>query len=384
MSNLLDYLDWRGDLTFDQSPFNEVDSLILSELSYLNFKNIVPAPELSNGLSVCEAAKAYFANKSPKRKHIVTLDEQIETMLEKMAQTPRFSNMHLNCYTEHVDMENAEQFSAITFETDKRHIYCAFRGTDDTLAGWQEDLELSCTAEVPSQKRAVQYLVTVAKQYPRYKIMLGGHSKGGNLAVYAAIFVPQRLQKRITDIWSNDGPGFHNYILDLPSYKRLESRIHTIIPRSSVVGMLLEHGEKYTVVDSDELGLLQHNALSWQVMGDHFITLPDINETAMNSSLAVREWLHNVSVKQRKDFIDALFSVLNASGAKTLTDLKTEKIRAIIPMAKAMMNVDKEVRNGLLNFVQLLLTHSTRMMIESLQQEVRKKSKFTHTSKKDE
>lgn len=384
MSNLLDYLDWRGDLTLEQSPFNEVDSLILSELSYLDFSDIVPAPGFSKGKSIQEVSKAFSQKKDLKEKIISCCDEQIQEMFEKLASTPRFCNMVLNCYTEHTDLENVEQFSAVTFEIDRHHIYCAFRGTDDSLAGWQEDLELSCTEQVPAQKRSVQYVQDVAKQYPRHKIMLGGHSKGGNLAVYAAIFVPLKLQKRIIDIWSNDGPGFHNYILNLPDYKRLENRIHTILPKSSVVGMLLEHGEEYTVVDSDELGLLQHNALSWQVMGNHFITLPDLNEAARNSSLAIREWLHSVSVEQRKEFIDALFHVLNSSGAKTITDLKAENIRALIPMAKAMMSVDKEVRNGLLDFVQLLLTHSTRMMIEDLQHEARKKSKLNHSTKKDE
>ncbi len=377
MSNLFDYLDWRGDLTLAQSPFNEVDSLIFSELSYLDFTDIVPTPSLSNGISIRDAYKKMVSQNQVNGKIVSNSDEQIKELFHKIASSPRFCNILLNCYVEHTDLDTVEQFSAITFEIDQRHIYCAFRGTDDSLTAWQEDLELSCTDEVPAQKRAVHYVQTVAKQYPRRKILLGGHSKGGNLAVYAGLFLPIKLQKRILDIWSNDGPGFHEYILDLPTYKRLESRIHTILPKSSIVGMLLEHGESYTVVDSDELGLMQHNPFSWQVIGDHFVTLPSINTAARNSSLAIREWLHSVSVEQRKSFIDALFDILNSSGAKTISDLKNENIRAVIPMAKAMMTVDKEVRNGLLDFIQLLLTNSTRILIEDLQQEARKKTKRT-------
>lgn len=375
MSNLFDYLNWRGDLTLEQSAFNEVDSLILSELSYINFTDIVPAPGDAQGVSICNVCDKIVKKRTSDTTLISNADEQIIELLLKLQETPRFANLVLNCYVEHTDLDTIEQFCAVTFEIDHRHIYCSFRGTDDSLTGWREDLELSCTDEVPAQKRAVRYVQAIAKQYPRRKILLGGHSKGGNLAVYAGLFVPIKLQKRILDIWSNDGPGFHEYILNSPNYKRLESRIHTILPKSSIVGMLLEHGESYTVVDSDELGLLQHNPFSWQVLGNHFVTLPSINIAAQNSSLAIRNWLQSVSMEQRKSFIDALFGILNSSGANSISSLKNEHIRAVIPMIKAMMNIDKEVRNGLLDFIQLLLTHNTKIMIEDFQQEARKKIK---------
>ncbi len=146
--------------------------------------------------------------------------------------------------------------------------------TDDTLAGWKEDFYLSCMQEVPAQKKAVEYTEAMARQYPRVKLRLGGHSKGGNLAVWAGVFCPLAVQRRIRSVWSNDGPGFHDEILSLPQHVRLEERIHTIVPRSSVVGMLLEHEEDYTVVDSSQQGLMQHDGFSWAVKGPRFCPTP--------------------------------------------------------------------------------------------------------------
>ena len=375
MANLLDYLDWRGDLTLDQAPFNEVDNLILAELSFVDFKDIVPGPDEGESVVLREAAAAFFA-KFPQGEKIdmgVLVPGAIPEMLRKMADSRRFGDMKLNCFVDHLDVGKGEQFAALAIETGDKGMYLSFRGTDDTLAGWKEDFELACMPEVPAQKKAVAYTWAVAKQFPRKKLRLGGHSKGGNLAVYAGVFCPENVQKRIIAVWSNDGPGFHNDLLDLPEHRRIAERIFSIVPKSSVVGMLLEHEEDYTVVDSDQLGFMQHDGFSWQVVGDHFITLRQVTQQAHFSDQELRKWVHGLTVEQRETFVNAMFDVLSASGAVTLTDLKDDSFKAVGAMVKAMKDLDKETRDGLWEFLAILFKSNLRMVLEGIQEETEKK-----------
>ena len=374
MANLLDYLDWRGDLTLDQSPFNEVDNLILAELSFVDFRDIVPAPGQGESVALRQAAEAFFARFPAGEKIDMggLVPAAIPDLRRKMADAPRFREMKLNCFVDWLDAGRGEQFAALAVETGDGGVYLSFRGTDDTLAGWKEDFELACMPEVPAQKKAVEYTRAAAKQFPRRKLRLGGHSKGGNLAVYAGVFCPEAVQRRITDIWSNDGPGFHDDLLDLPEHRRVEDRIHSIVPKSSIVGMLLEHEETYTVVDSDQKGFLQHDGFSWQVMGDRFITLRQVTKQAHLSDQAMRELVHAMPQAEREKFVAALFDVLSASGAVTLTDLKADSFKAAGAMVKAMKDLDKETREGLLRFVGLLFKSNLRMTLEGIQEDVEK------------
>ena len=371
MANLMDYLDWRGDLTLAQSPFNEVDNLILAELSFVDFQGIVPGVGEGESVPLAKAAESFLA-RFPAGEKIdmgVLVPGAIPEMLEKMAASRRFGDMGLNCFVDHLDVGRGEQFAALTVETGDGMLYLSFRGTDDTLAGWKEDFELACMPEVPAQKKAVDYVRDVAGQYPRRRLRLGGHSKGGNLAVYAGVFCPAAVQRRIEAVWSNDGPGFHEDLLDLPEHKRIAERIYSIVPKSSVVGMLLEHEEDYAVVDSDQLGFLQHDGFSWQVMGDHFVTLRQVTRQARLSDMALREWVHGMPVERREEFVSALFDVLSASGAVTLKDLKADSFKAAGAMVKAMKDLDKETRDGLLNFMGLLFKSNLLMTLEGIQEE---------------
>ena len=375
MANLLDYLDWRGDLTLEQSPFSEGDNLILAELSFVDFKDIVPGPGKGDSVTLRDAAERFFA-RFPEGEKIdmgVLVPGAIPDMLRKMADSRRFGDMKLNCFVDWLDVGKGEQFAALAVETGDRALYLSFRGTDDTLAGWKEDFELACMPEVPAQKKATEYVTAVAKQFPRKKIRLGGHSKGGNLAVYSGVFCPESIQKRIIAVWSNDGPGFHTDLLDLPEHQRIAERIYSIVPKSSVVGMLLEHEEDYAVVDSDQLGFLQHDGFSWQVLGDHFVTLRQMSRQAHLSDQELRKWVHGLSVEQRETFVSALFDVLTASGAVTLTDLKDDSFKAVGAMVKAMKDLDKETRDGLWEFLAILFKSNLRMVLEGIQEETEKK-----------
>ena len=386
MSNLLDYLDWRGDLTLAQDAFNEVDNLILAELSFVNFGGIVPGPGEGSAVPLHEAAEAYFARFSGDEKIDmgVLVPDAIPDMLRKMAASPRFRDMKLNCFVDWLDTRRAEQFAALTVETGDGMLYLAFRGTDDTLAGWKEDFNMSFMSEVPAQKMAVEYVQAVTKQYPRRKLRIGGHSKGGNLAVYASVFCGTALQRRILHVWSNDGPGFHDSVLSLPQYRSIADRTTFIIPKSSVVGMLLEHEEDYVVVDSHQQGLMQHDGFSWVVLGPGFVRLPEVSASSRINDKALKAWVRDMTLEQRERFVDGLFNVLESSGAVTLTDLKEDKLKAAGAMVQAMKDMDKETRDVLVHAVKLLLSSNLKVIKEEVQQEVEKNPKVRELLKKKE
>lgn len=377
MANMLDYLDWRGDLTMGQSAFNEVDNLILAELSFLDFGQIVPAPGEGKSVPLAAAADAFFRRPRESGAAIdmgILVPDEIPILLKKLAGCRRFRDMGLNCFVDMLDVEKAEQFAALSVEVGDGTVYLSFRGTDDTIVGWKEDFLLSCLPEVPAQKMAAEYVKNAASQFSRKKLILGGHSKGGNLAVYAGVFCPVSIQRRIAGVYSNDGPGFREDLLRMPAHERIADRIHSIVPKSSVVGMLLEHEENYTVVDSSQLGFLQHDGFSWEVLGDHFVKLRQITQQGRLNNQELRKWVLSMSVEQRGKFVDALFTVLTASGAVTLTDLRAERFKAAGAMVRAMQELDKKTRDGLFDFFRLLFKGNLRLMLEGIQEESEKKS----------
>ena len=375
MANLLDYLDWRGDLTLGQDPFNEVDNLILAELSFVDFGGIVAPPGEGSGIPLYEAAERYFTRFPEGVDMGVLVPDAIPEMLEKMAACPRFRDMKLSCFADWLDNDKAVQFAALTIETGDGAVYLAFRGTDDTLAGWKEDFHLACVPEIPAQRLAVEYTRQTAKQYPRKKLRLGGHSKGGNLAVWSALNVPDRVRRRIQQVWSNDGPGFHEDILSLPEHQDVARRIVTIIPQSSLVGMILEHDEDYTVVESSEKGLMQHDGFSWEVKGPGFVRLGSVTRQGRHHDLVLKEWVRQMPLDQREKFVEGLFSLLTASGAQTLTDLKEENLKAVGAMIKAMKDMEKDTRDALLYAFRQLMRSGWKVLSEEWQQETGNKLK---------
>jgi len=375
MANLFDYLDWRGDLTLKQAPFCEVDNLILAELAFLDFTGIVPGPGEGAGILLSDAAEQFF-DRYPSNEKIdmgVLVPDAIPKLLRKMAESNRFSGMRLNGFFNLLDPENTEQFAAITVETGDGMIYLAFRGTDDTLAGWKEDFMLAYLPEVPAQRHAIEYTARMARQYPRRKLRLGGHSKGGNLAIWAGVFAPAAVQRRIGMVWSNDGPGFLPDIRVLPEYQQLSDRIVSIVPKSSVVGMLLNHQEEQVIVDSSQTGLLQHDGFSWQVMGAHFVRMDRVTRQSRLSDLVLKDWVDRMPIAQKKMFVDGLFDVLSASGAETLTDLKEDRLKNAAAMIRAMKDMDKDTREALIYAVKLLFESNVKVLLDELQQEGEKR-----------
>lgn len=356
MANILDYVDWRGDLPLDSSPFNEVDALIFAELSFLDFTAIVPPPELGRGVRVRDAAAEFFRRSEGKEVAMgVLVPDRIPDLLCRMANSVRYGEMYLSAFEALTDLSLEQQFAALTVELGDGSVCVAFRGTDDTLVGWKEDLNLSFLERIPSQEQALSYLLRVGKQYKHEKLRVTGHSKGGNLAVYAAVNAGEELQKRILGIYNNDGPGFLSDMHEKKEYLRLTARIVTIVPQSSVVGKLLEHDRNMQVVYSTASGVMQHDGFSWEVLGTRFVRLEDFSREGKMLDGTIDRWADSLSPEQRETFADAIYEILTATGATTLSELRGEKLASAAAIVKTYQTLDHDTRRALTSALRSLV-----------------------------
>ena len=353
MANILDYLIWRGDLTLAERPFNEVDNLILSELCYLDFAGVVE-DSFDGGICLREAAERYFSL-HPTTDMGVLVPDTIPTLLQQAAKTRRFADMRLRGYRSALDAGSEIQFAALCIACGDGGTYLAFRGTDDTIVGWKEDFNMAFMPTVPAQEQSAQYLAQAAEAFPAQLLRVGGHSKGGNLAVYAAVCCGERAQNQLAAVYNNDGPGLHQRWLESAGHRRVAHKIHTIVPESSVVGMLLEHEERYMVVRSTQTGLFQHDGFSWQVQCDRFEQLPALDENGQFLSRTLHTFLYALSGEQRRQFIDALYDVLTCTDASTLTELKNGGLKTASAMLRALRALDRPTRQVIMQTLRLLL-----------------------------
>ncbi len=355
MTNLFDYLKWRGDLTLKQSKFNEVDSLILCELSYINFENIV-SPRLSKTITIAEAGKKFkHMDKSDER--FITgflIPNQIIELLEVISESPRFKDMLLCGYVNRVDLEEEKQFSAITIRLDEQNIFVAYRGTDDTLIGWKEDFNMAFATPVPAQLEAVNYLQFVGKNTER-NLIIGGHSKGGNLSVYASAYVEKNIQDRIINVYNFDGPGFNEDIILSEGFKSIRDRVFTIVPQSSIIGMLLEHEEEYIVINSEQIGIFQHDPFSWEVIGKNLVYINEVDKYSKFVDKTLKDWISSMDEQQKELFIDTLYELLEATQSKTLTDLSNNTLHKMGIIFKNFKHIDEQNKKAMFKTFQLLL-----------------------------
>ncbi len=330
MANMVDYIDWRGDLTFSQSRLNEVDNVLLVFFSFLDLAGIVSSVPDSEGITLREATEIYFDKiKDQKVSYgaiIPTAD--IHDMAKKMAESVRFGGIILSGYTERLDLERQEQFAAYTALLDDGSAFVCFRGTDDTLVGWKEDLNLALEGETAGQKSAVEYLRTVAENI-KGPIRLGGHSKGGNLAVYAAAKSPHRVRQRVYRIYNNDGPGFTKAFIESEGYADIKSRTVKLVPQDSVVGMILYNDDNYTVVKSARAGIDQHNSYLWQVVGKRFLRMSHISQKTQILNETLNKWLEGKDLDTRKELFEAVYEIMTVANAKTLSDFSRDKLLLI-------------------------------------------------------
>ena len=357
MGTLFDYIDWRGDIPFSNIEVGEIDNMIFSQVCYIDFKRIVPASPTAKPVNFVSAAKRYMlAHKGEPINLGAIMPPEVITVMTKAARSARFSAVSMVGYVNRVSDADQKQFSAVTFLIGEDACFVAYRGTDDTIVGWKESFNMSFMSPIPAQTEAVEYLHSVADAFPNRKIYMGGHSKGGNLAVYAAVKCREDVNARIVRVYNNDGPGFDREFIESEQYLATRDRICALVPQSSIVGMLLEHEEHYEVVQSTMNGLLQHNAFSWTILGNRFVRSDAVTAESKRIDKTLKRWMSEMPAEQRKKTLDSLYEILESTNIKTLTDLNTDKLKLV----KAWNSLDADSRKFIRRCITLIVKNTKK------------------------
>ncbi|MDD5800030.1 MAG: DUF2974 domain-containing protein [Coriobacteriales bacterium] len=358
MANMFDYLDWFGGFDFYTVPFNEVDNLIFSQLSYLDLDGIVPAAQGKDAwhsVTVTQAAQRYsdlYPAENPADLGPL-ISAHTNALLPAMAATKRFRDVRLRGYEARLDLDTHEQFGAVCAELPDGTIYVAYRGTGDDLVGWLEDCEMSYKI-VPSQEHALEYLQRMG-YLTRGPLRVGGHSKGGNLAAYAVAFCKPQLRERVIDVWCNDSPGFENQVIPLDSVRPIVPLVHFYTPEFSVVGALFDHLVEPTVIKSTGNNIMEHSAIEWQVMRGNFVR----GTSTDNGSALVRQTFNQLmdsrDLPGRKKLLDALYAALTQQGIHGMGDMFSRGLAGINATMASVNSLDPDDREVMNNFLRGLI-----------------------------
>lgn len=354
MPNMFDYLDWYGDFDFHTVPFNEVDNLILSQLSYLDLEGTVPTMEPDEELqavTVTDAASRFYelhpASGPSDMGPLISSD--LTSLLARMAAGRRFSGAWLRGYDAKLDLATHEQFGAITIELSDGSTYVAYRGTMSELVGWLEDCEMSYKV-IPSQEHALAYLTRMG-QLTHGQLRVGGHSKGGNLAAYAVSRVDEATRSRVSEVWCNDSPGFEDRVVPLATLAPVAPLVRLYTPEFSVVGALFEHAVQPVVIKSSGSGVMQHSGVSWQVMRGDFVR----GESTDNGSARVREAFSQLMGSRdlvgRKKLLDALYEALVKQGITSMDDMLSRGLAGINATLASVNALDDDDRQTMTTFL---------------------------------
>ncbi len=371
MGNIITYVQTEM-RNMAQKPFCAVDSLVLSELAYVNFGGAVSGVRLFaktvplRQLYRSELFGDMFRPTHPSiaaqpKDHVIYGTSNRHALLFAAAASPRFRDIRVHFFADAFDIEREQQFSAVTFVLEDDTAFIAFRGTDMSIVGWKEDLNMAYLSPVPSQQAAAEYLDAVGKRLPfKQKLRVGGHSKGGNLAVYAAMKCSPSVQRRILDVYNHDGPGFRSSVLETPEYRAIESRVFKILPESSFVGMLLADTQSYRVVESTGFGVMQHDAFTWEVSNCDFVYAEKLTDGALYMHKTLSEWLESMPDDQRRLLVEAIFKLIETTKAQSLADLTEAWGKSAVKMIGTYRSLDADSRKILSHIIGTLIRMSVR------------------------
>ena len=354
MAGIMDYVVWRGDLSTAERPMNEVDYLILAELSYAKMEGIVPGTDSDETVSINDICRKYV-EQGTEQKELVNEPKDLVRVLPG---TVRFGDMRAGWYVSWTDQEQQTQFSAVTFFPGDGTVFVSFRGTDNTLTGWREDFNMSFLAETPGQLAAAKYMSFVC-QKTELPVIAGGHSKGGNLAIYAGAFCGEDLRERVRQIYSFDGPGFNRNIVAMPEYEAVLPKVQLIIPEQSIIGILLSNKHKRKVIRSSAQGGMQHNPYTWLVTVGSFEEAGAQSPVSMFLDETLNEWIEQLDDEQRAEFVDAVFDALEASGAVTFKEMNEQGWNGVKAVIREARSMEPERQKAVLDVVRRLAAVGT-------------------------
>ena len=344
MSNIFTYLEEvQHDSIYDK-PFNELDLLILTEMTYLPFDQLVHE-DMS---PYCDCRLLDLADQVPRDLSMMVSKNRLK-LLDLAAASTRFKNLKLMGYVNDVDQDIQKQFAALIFKVKPDTYVLVFRGTDDSIVGWKEDFHMTYMAQIPAQKMAARYLPG--------NFILTGHSKGGNLASYAASQMEASLQDRIEAIYSYDSPGLNHSVIESDGYQTVVERMKRYLPQNSIVGMMLETPKEARIVKSSAIGgFAQHDTFSWKIKGDSFLLLDTLDAESLQIDKTFKNWVSTVSDEELKDFFDLFFGLILDAGIQSVDELSNvENFNKVLDILKNAQSLTDQERDMLLRLSKLLL-----------------------------
>ncbi|MBR3762613.1 MAG: DUF2974 domain-containing protein [Lachnospiraceae bacterium] len=361
IGNIIEYVHSYGFFDFEALPFSAVDALVLAQFVYIKIDGLVDGvkadsrPVTLKEMAQHPEAERLFAD--------TRFEENNRALFYAMCESKRFGEMKCLYCADYICVENETQFMAVTCILSDGSVKVLYRGTDETIIGWKEDFNMAFQYPIPGQQSGRRYLERVAG-YISADFDLIGHSKGGNLAVYAAMHASDKVQQRIQHIYNLDGPGFRTEVYSMGYFEKIADRIVKIIPRSSIVGMILENHGEYKVVDSKSIGFLQHDPYSWLIDRIDFVYVEQMDKTHRIMDESLNAWVMSLSTEEVSEFVNTLFQIVSASEATDLISFTKNWTKSLAGMAGAIQNLDEETKNNMYSIMKRLASVSRERIRE--------------------
>lgn len=371
MSTIIDYVDWRGDLSLEQSPFNEIDAVIFTQLAYIDFSEIVSSD--FNKTILLKDAAVQIANSKDFEQRVnfgPLINSEIVTLLQKTGESKRFCNTKLLGFVTSTDIEEEKQFASITFILENKTNLIIFRGTDQSIIGWKEDFNMAFKMPIPAHIEAVKYLDEACKKL-KGKISLAGHSKGGNLSIFAATYCIPKNQNRISKLYNFDGPGFEQNVLSDKKYINIQEKIETYVPKKSIVGMLFDTNTEKIIVESYDNGIMQHDPLTWNVLGTNFVTTEELSKESLFIDKTLKNWLKQTDKDKREIFIEALFDVIESAEANNISEITENLLKSSTKMIHHFHNLDSEIKDMIFDTIKIIIKSAKDTVQTSVHEKIK-------------
>lgn len=355
MGNLITYVQQYEAQTFEDKSLTDIDVLALTEIAYLPFDEIVPKSfDVTEAISIQQLGKEFekIKQKEHEKNPFMITEERIQ-LLEVVSKSQRFKDIKVFGFMNNIDDELTKQFAAVCYQWEKESRWIIFRGTDESLTGWKEDFMMTYSDLIPAQTDAIEYLRKQAATFSG-TLNVSGHSKGGNLSLYASAMQEEDIQNRIQQIYCWDSPGVHRSILNTEGYQRIVSKAKRYIPQDAIVGLMLESQVPYHIIESQGSGIAQHSALMWNIEEDCFVELTELTKNSQLTDQTFKQWTQTVADEDLKLFFDTFFELFFGMGVETINDVYYNFRLYMQKFFEKAYQMDTEKREILLRVGRLL------------------------------
>ena len=355
MGNLITYVQQYEAQTFQEKSLTDIDILVLTEIAYLPFDEIVPSTfHITEAISIQQLGKEFETIKEKEHENnpFMITEERMQ-LLDVVSKSQRFKDIKVFGFLNDIDDERTKQFAAVCYQWEEESRWIIFRGTDESLTGWKEDFMMTYSDLIPAQTDAIEYLKKQAETFSG-TLNVSGHSIGGFLSLYASAMQNEAVQNRIEQIYCWDSPGVHRSILSTEGYQRVVSKAKRYIPQDSIVGLMLESQVPYHIIESQGSGISQHSALMWNIQEDHFVELTELTKNSQLTDQTFKQWTETVPDEDLKLFFDTFFELFFEMGVETVNDVYYNFRIYMQEFFKKAYQMDTEKREILLRVGRLL------------------------------